>query len=107
MDAADLATVKDICPGANSMSEGGTEFVSLPGLKISTGNTTVTRNALLSLGPHSGYTSRLYLSEPIPGKGQNWTTHTVFGRTWHTPSWNNVMLGRAAEMLQQHLRVYR
>jgi hypothetical protein len=107
MDAAELTTVKDICPGANSMSEGGTEFVFLPDLRIPVGNAVETRDALLSLSAHSGYTSRLYISAPIRGKGQNWTIHTVLGRTWHTPSWNNVMPGRAAEMLQQHLRVYR
>jgi hypothetical protein len=105
--AEDLAEVKAVCPTAAYVSEGGQQFVDLPGIKIPIGNGVETRDALLSLGPHSGYDSRLYLSAPIAGRGQNWTTHTVFGRTWHTPSWRYVKPTRPIEMLQQHLRVYR
>jgi hypothetical protein len=103
----DLAELKDLCPGANYVAEGGYQFVDLPGLKIPVGNATEIRNALLSLGAHTGYMSRLYLSAPIAGRGQNWTSHTVLGRSWHTPSWNNVPPARPIEMLQQHLKVYR
>lgn len=89
------------------MSEGGQEFVDLPALKIPVGNGVESRDALLSLNAHTGYTSRLYLSAQIASRGQNWTSHTVLGRAWHTPSWNNVPPGRPIEMLQQHLRGYR
>lgn len=27
---------------------------------------------------------------PIPRRGQNWTTHNILSRSWHTWSWNNV-----------------
>jgi hypothetical protein len=87
--------------------EAGQTFVSLPGLKIPVGDTLLERHALLTLQEHSGYTSRLFLSEPIPGHGTGWTIHTVLGRAWHTPSWNNVMPGRPIEMLLSHLRAYR
>jgi hypothetical protein len=103
----ELAEVKAICPGAVYVSEGGSEFVHLPTLKIPVGDRLETRDALLSLNPHTGYVSRLYLSAPIAGRGQNWTSHAVLGRTWHTPSWNNVPAGRPIEMLPQHLKVYR
>jgi hypothetical protein len=105
--AEELAEIKAICQAAAYVSEGEHGFVDLPALKIEVGSETVTRHALLSLKGHSGYTSRLYLSEPIPGRGRNWTKHSVLGRQWHTPSWNNVMPGRPIEMLQQHLKVYR
>jgi hypothetical protein len=105
--AEELAELKAVCPAAAHVAEGGQQFVDLPGLKVPVGNALETRNALLSLGPHSGYESRLYLSAPIAGRGQNWTTHTVLGRTWHTPSWRYVQPGRPIEMLQQHLKAYR
>ena len=105
--AEELAELKELCARAAFVSEGGVQFADLPGLKVPVGSETLTRDALLSLAAHTGYTSRLYLSEPIPGRGANWTVHTVLGRRWHTPSWNNVMPGRPIEMLQQHLQVYR
>jgi hypothetical protein len=102
-----LDEVRRACPGASLTQEAGTSFVDLPGLAIRVGDTIVKRDALLSLGAHSGYTSRLYLSAPISApRTQNWTTHTVLGRTWHTPSWNNVPVGRPIEMLLQHLKAY-
>lgn len=103
----ELAEVTAVCPKAAYVTEGAHQLVDLPGLKIPVGDTIETRDALLSLGPHTGYESRLYLSAPISNRGQNWTTHTVLGRPWHTPSWRHVQPGRPIEMLQQHLKVYR
>ena len=102
-----LAEVRSICAGAMEMTEGGTKFVYLPSLKVPVGSGFEIRDGLLSLGPHTGYTSRLYVSVPINGRGNNWTTHTVLGRTWHTPSFNQVKPGRPMEMLADHLAVYR
>ena len=87
MSVNGVEELAEICPVAAPMSEAGSDFVYLPKLRIQTGPDVVERDALLSLCAHSGYTSRLYLSSPIPSKGQNWTTHTVLGRSWHTPSW--------------------
>lgn len=101
-----LAELQVVCPNAAVVTEGGQEFIDLPGLRIRVGESTVERDALLSLKAHTGYTSRLYVSKPIAGRGNNWTTHAVLGRQWHTPSWNNVMPGRPVEMLLQHLKVY-
>lgn len=85
-----LAGFSDLCSGAVLKSEGGADFVYLPGLKVPVGANVEVRDALLSLKAHSGYASRLYLSSPISGRGDNWTTHTVLGRAWHTPSWRDV-----------------
>jgi hypothetical protein len=106
-DGDALAEVRQVCPGASLKSEAGQGFVDLPGLKILVGGATVVRDALLTLQAHSGYTSRLFLSQPIAApRTQNWTTHAVLGRAWHTPSWNNVAPGRPVEMLLQHLKAY-
>jgi hypothetical protein len=105
--AEELAEVKDLCSAAACVSEGAQIFVDLPGLKIPVGDKFVVRNGLLTLQAHGGYASRLFLSEPISGKGNNWTAHTVLGRQWHTPSWSEVPPARPIEMLQQHLKVYR
>ena len=107
MSLTALSELREICPSTDELTEGGQNFVDLPSLRIPVGGEIIIRDALLSLGAHTGYTSRLYLSAPIPGRGANWTAHTVLGRCWHTPSWNNVMPGRPIEMLLQHLRAYR
>jgi hypothetical protein len=102
-----LAELRQVCPGASPKTEAGQNFVDLPGLKIRVGAEIVVRDALLTLQAHSGYVSRLFLSQPIAApRTQNWTTHTVLGRAWHTPSWNNVAPGRPVEMLLQHLKAY-
>jgi hypothetical protein len=99
-----LAELREVCPGASLKTEAGQSFIDVPGLKIPVGAEIVVRDALLTLQARSGYTSRLFLSQPMaPPRTQNWTTHTVLGRAWHTPSWNNVAPGRPVEMLLQHL----
>jgi hypothetical protein len=102
-----LAELRQVCPGASLKSESGESFVDLPGLKIPVGAGIEVRDALLTLQGHSGYMSRLFLSQPIAApRTRNWSTHTVLGRAWHTPSWNNVAPGRPVEMLLQHLKAY-
>jgi hypothetical protein len=107
MSETDIGPLRAVHPDAELMTEAGQEFVHLPRLLIESGGTTYAREAVLSLRAHSGYTSRLLLSEPIPGRGQNWTVQNVLGRNWHTPSWNNIGSGLPLDMLLQHLRVYR
>jgi hypothetical protein len=102
-----LAEIRETCSGAELISEGGREFIFLPALNIRTGGNATIRDALLTLQAHSGYESRLLLSEPVPARGQNWTEHYAIGRKWHSPSWNGVKPGRPAEMLAEHLRTYR
>lgn len=106
MGTPDLAELRRVCPDASLKTESGQSFVDLPGLKIQVGKDVVIRDALLSLQAHSGYPSRLFLSQSISGRGQNWSVHSVLGRSWHTPSWGSVAPGRPVEMLLQHLKVY-
>lgn len=101
-----MEELRAICPGAVEMSEGNIAFVFLPKLKLPCAPGEV--DALLSLQPHSGYTTRLFLSTQVAGKGNNWSTHTILSRTWYTWSWNNVPSGiRPAEILIGHLRAFR
>lgn len=102
----DLLEVQQVCPGAIYKTEAGQEFVFLPTLTVRSGEKIFKRNALLTLQAHSSYASRLFLSEPIPGRGGTYQTHTVLGRTWCTPSWKDVPPGRPIEMLMQHLKAY-
>jgi hypothetical protein len=108
MNSADtMSELRQACPGASPVSEGGQQFIYLPALKISFGKEIAVRDALLTLQAHSGYPSRLFLTEPIHSqRTANWTTHMVLGRTWHTPSWGNVPPARPVEMLLQHLKAY-
>jgi hypothetical protein len=64
--------------------------------------------ALLCIQQHGGYTTRLFLSQIVPDKGANWSTHQIFGRTWHTWSWNNVPANiRPAQILRCHLDAFK
>ena len=103
-----LAELTRICEGAKEMAEGGYTFVYFPGLKIRTGENTVSLDALLCLQPRDGYPTRLFLSQQIQGRGNNWTTHRIVDRTWHTWSWNYVSSDpRPAQFLADHLRALR
>lgn len=104
---AEWCDLRALCPEARYLEEGGVGFISLPGLRLPLKQEILVRDALLSLQAHSGYTSRLYVNQPVPSVGQNWTQHMVFGRTWHTLSWNGVQPGSPMTMLQDHLRAYR
>jgi hypothetical protein len=102
----DIEEVRQICQGAQEMAEGGFSYVFLPNLKLPCPPGCV--DGLLCPQPHTSYTTRLFLSAIVPGKGVHWTTHTILSRTWHTPSWKDVASNqRPAEILAQHLRTYR
>jgi hypothetical protein len=95
-----------LCPGAQGMSEGGIDYVLLPGMKHPCALGTL--DALLCPQQHGGYASRLFLSVPIPERRTNWTTHTILSRTWHTWSWKDVSADqRLAEILAQHIAALR
>ncbi len=98
--------LRQVCPGAQEMVEAGISYIYLPGLKHPSAPGSL--DGLLCPQLYGGYTTRLFLSAAVPGKGSNWSTHTILGRLWHTWSWNNVPANqRPAEMLAQHLRALR
>ncbi len=90
------------------MTEAGTRFILLPELKVVAAGTERILDALLCPGPHNGYTSRLFLSAPIPERGANWSQWQIFGRTWHTWSWQNVPAELPLiQIVLEHLRALR
>lgn len=102
VDEAAMNELRAISAGAQEMSEAGINYVYLPKLKLPCAPGDV--EALLCIQQHGGYTTRLFLSKPVPGKGANWTTHQILGKTWHTWSWNNVLADiRPAQILGAHL----
>jgi hypothetical protein len=90
------------------LTEGGSEFVFIPGLKVTVGDAFRVVDGLLCPRQMHGYPTRLYLSAAIPGKGSNWNSYMFFGRTWHTPSWRGVDAALSLpQMLRAHLEIYR
>jgi hypothetical protein len=84
------------------MAEAGQVYIHLPGLKVPNSGQ---QDALLCLSAHSGYSTRLFLVQPVPGKGANWNQFHILGRTWYSWSWNNVSPDlRPMEVLAEHLR---
>lgn len=97
-----------LCPDVAVIPDAGTDYISLPKLKIKSANTLHTVDALLCPVKHSGYTTRLFLSKKIPGRGNNWSVHSILGRAWHTWSWNNVPDTLSpAQILSAHMRSLR
>lgn len=100
-----LAELKALCPNVQIKTEAGREFAYLPGLTLPSGQA---MDALLCLGEHSGYTTRLFLAQQVQGRGQNWNAFTILGRTWWSPSFNQVASSlRPIQILDAHLEVYR
>ena len=100
-----IAEVQTLCSGAKAMAEGEFEYLFLPSLTLPCGDIV---DALLCPVQHSGYTTRLFLSKQVAGRGQNWNSFTILGRTWWTPSFNNVLATlRPIQILDAHLQLYR
>ncbi len=91
IDEDQLSALQIVCPGAVMMQEGGVTYVYLPRVRLPASCGSRMVEGLLRPGPGpDGYTTRLYLSEACPNRGQNWTTHQILAKTWHTYSFNNV-----------------
>lgn len=103
--ASQMEELRRFLPGARVVPEGGIEYVFLPGLRVSCGSEERVVDALLCPVQHGGYTTRLFLSERLDQRGQNWTPHVIVGRPWHTWSWNNVPSSLPlVQILSAHLR---
>jgi hypothetical protein len=90
MDARELEGLRAVVPGAIVMRDGVIDYVFLPKLKVLIAGTECVLDCLLCPVQHGGYTTRLFLSERLSQRGQNWTVHNILGHEWHTWSWNNV-----------------
>lgn len=86
---------------AELWDEGGQPLVYLPSMQIQHNRGKVPVDGLLC---HGSYTTRLFLSQPFPNRGQNWTVHHIMARAWHTMSYNNVPASLPwSEILAIHL----
>ncbi len=103
----ELQELRAVCPGAVEMSEAGVRYIFLPKLSVpGVGELDGLLRPQQAAG--DGYVTRLYLSAPVAGKGQNWSTQRILDRTWHTWSWNNVPPSyRLSQILTNHLRALR
>lgn len=103
-----LEEIRALSPEAREMTEAGLVYLHLPGLKLPQGCDPQVVDALLCLQPRDGYATRLFLSARISNKGQNWNSHRILDREWHTWSWNGVSADlRPIEILLGHLRALR
>lgn len=107
--AAELATLRALCPGAELWTEADQPVAFLPDLTISkeiAGSQKV--DALLWPYLRDGYPTRLFLSERIPWSiGGQWTQSVVQGRPWHACSWGPVPADLPwIEILANHLRAF-
>lgn len=104
-DPGQLQELQAIDPGAQIHLEAGQELIHFPALPLPAGNTPSKIEALLCPHEHSGYQTRLFLSQQITGRGNNWTTHVIGGRPWFTWSWQGVSAQqRLVQILKGHLR---
>lgn len=103
-----LKNFQVVYPDARVFSDGGIDFIYIPKLILPRENTPSEVEALLCPQTRDGYTTRLFLSNPIIGKGANWSQHVILGRSWHACSWQNVQANQSlAQILLGHLAVFR
>lgn len=108
IDQKQLAEIAALIPGARVMPDAGIDYIFLPGLKVGVGQEERVLDALLCPVQHGGYSTRLFLAEPLPQRGQNWTIHNILSRSWHTWSWNNVPANLSLmQILSAHLKALR
>ena len=108
---ARLDSLLAMFPDVAMKAEGGREYVYLPKLQFKVGNVTKELDALLCLTAEGSYLTRLFLAEPIPERpnvhGAAWIApRMIFGRVWHTWSWENVPASLPLiQVLLAHLKV--
>jgi hypothetical protein len=107
--AAELATLRALCPGAELWTEAGQSVPYLPDLTIAKNGAGSRKvDALLWPYDRDNYPTRLFLSEMIPWSiGGQWTQSVVQGRSWHACSWGPVPANQPwIEILANHLRAF-
>ena len=105
--AEKLASLRPFATDAQIVADCGREFVLLPGLKVRVNGHIHVMDGLLCPSELHGYMTRLFLSQQIEGKGQNWKPYVIAGRTWYAPSWQNVDASLPLpQMLLAHLDAF-
>jgi hypothetical protein len=103
-----LASLSTVCAQAQVMPEAGIDLVVMDKLRVRVNEQVHELDAVLCPAAHSGYTTRLFLSQAFPQQGNNWTAHQLLGRQWHTWSWQGVPADLPLlQMLMCHLDALR
>jgi len=103
-----VASLSEVCAQAQVMTEAGMDLVFMNKLRVRVSGQVHELDAVLCPGGHSGYTTRLFLSQPFPQKASNWSVHQLLGRQWHTWSWQGVPPDQPLlQMLMCHLDALR
>lgn len=101
-----ISQILQLCDGpVTQMSEGGRNFIFMPGLRFYAQGRDMKMDALLCLNHvNPTYPTKLYLAEKVESR-LNWNeTAYLFGRSWHTFSWSNVSPNQSVfEILAAHL----
>lgn len=101
----DLSELQLICVRVSEFQAEGRRFLLLGKLTLPPGCTPAAAEGLLCPQERDGYATRLFLSEPISGKGTNWSRHRILDREWHTWSWQGISANqRLAQILAGHLK---
>jgi hypothetical protein len=88
---SELQALRTLWADAELVGEGVKKYVLLPNLKVTTaGQEKVVAALLRPWANGDGYTTRLFFSERISPKGNNWNVFNILGRTWHACSWQSV-----------------
>ncbi|MCA0312685.1 MAG: hypothetical protein LCH63_02465 [Candidatus Melainabacteria bacterium] len=97
--------LKQICPAATILTEGGKALVLLPNMQVVSAGQILTMTLLLVPFEHTGYKTRLFFERKIDGRGSNWNQHRVVDKQWWAPSWQGVPADLPwTAILLEHLR---
>lgn len=100
-----LEDVRVLCSAVSVHEEGDLHYLLLPSLVLPDGSCA---DGLLCLSGRDGYSTRLFLSRQVSGKGNNWSLHRILDKIWHTWSWNGVPADLPPiEILMSHLDALR
>lgn len=107
LSASALESLRPFAPELRVVTDCGRDYVLLPNLKVRVNGQIRVMDGLLCPSNVHGYITRLFLSQIVDGKGQNWKQYVIAGRTWHAPSWQNVEASMPLpQMLLAHLDAF-
>jgi hypothetical protein len=110
VSAENLQELRSLCPDAKQATEGGIDFVLLPGLNLPAGSSPPSTDCLLCLGPRDGYDNRLFFSQVVSSReGRSWNGQNIriLERNWFAYSWRVPGGLRPIETLIAHLQALR
>lgn len=105
--AEQIDELRRYCTGVKALSEAGTTFLYLLGLRLPVGCSPASCDALLCPGPREGYPSRLYFSAQIASRfTRNWNISNarIGEMNWFAFSWKvDLATPTLSELLVAHL----